>query len=184
MPEDKPKVPEVNLLPGEELESRPGGLFLKWALTWGRRIVVTVELVVILAFLSRFWLDTEVANLTEQIDQKKVIVESESAFEQKFRAVSERMTKAKEIEGLASPLTVYDRVQSLIPVTVFVSRLSVNSQSVSLVASADEASLGELVNVFKKALDFTSVSVEQVSRQSGAASVNFAVSAKTTTQNL
>lgn len=177
MPEEKSQVPEVNLLPGDDLEGRPGGIFLKWALTWGKRIVVTTELIVILAFLSRFWLDTEVANLAEKIGQKKMIIQSEEGFEEKFRALSERMNKASSIEKLPSPLFVYDKVQVLIPSTIFVSRLSVDSHSVSLAGSADEASLGKLVDTFKNSAEFTDVSVGGVSQTGESATVGFSLRA-------
>lgn len=177
MPSDKPVVPDLNLLPGDDLEGRPGGIFLKWALTWGKRIVVTTELIVILAFLSRFWLDTEVANLAEKIDQKKMIIQSESGFEQRFRTLSERMNKAKSIERLPSPLSVYDKVQPLIPGTVFVSRLSVDGRSVSLAGSTDETSLGKLVDTFKNSAEFTDVNVDGVSQAGGSAAVGFSLQA-------
>lgn len=177
MKDDKPSIPDVNLLPGDDLEGRPGGIFLKWALTWGKRIVVTTELIVILAFLSRFWLDTEAANLSEKISQKKAIVLAESDFEQKFRALSGRMNKAKAIDALPSPLQVYDEVQPLIPETVFVSKLLVDSHSVSLAGSTDEASLGKLVDTFKNSADFANINVGGVSQTGGAATVGFSLRA-------
>lgn len=177
MPETKPKVPDVNLLPGDDLAGRPGGIFLQWALTWGKRIVVTTELIVIIAFLSRFWLDTEVANLSEAIDQKKLVVQSESEFEQTFRSLSQRVAKAKELEQLPSPLAVYDKALPLIPAGVFVSRISVDTQTVSLVASADEASLGKLADAFKNSPDFSNVTVEGVSQVEDSSGVGFSLHA-------
>lgn len=177
MPDAKPKVPDVNLLPGDDLEGRPGGIFLKWALTWGKRIVVTTELIVILAFLSRFWLDTEVANLSETIDQKKMVVWSQSDFEQKFRSLSQRVDRAKAIEQLSQPLSLYDKVLLLIPTSVVVSKLTVGTQTVSLVASADETSLGKLVDAFKKSPDFFNVSVNGISRSGFVGNVGFTLQA-------
>lgn len=177
MKDEKPRVPDVNLLPGDDLAGRPGGIFLQWALTWGKRIVVTTELIVILAFLSRFWLDTEVANLSEAIDQKKLVVQSESDFEKQFRSLSQRVAKAKALESLPTPLSVYDKVQPLIPATVFVSQLSVDTQTVSLVASADEASLGKMAEAFKNSPEFSNVSVEGVSQLEASSGVGFTLHA-------
>ena len=87
MPEVKFPTPDVNLLAGDELDTSPQGKFVRWALTWGRRIVVLTELVVILAFISRFWLDTTVASLNDKIEQKRAVVSSFSDFEDKYRAV-------------------------------------------------------------------------------------------------
>ncbi len=177
MKDDKLAVPEVNLLPGDDLEGRPGGIFLQWALTWGKRIVVTTELIVILAFLSRFWLDTEVANLAESIDQKKLVVQSQSDFEKQFRSLSGRVDQAKAIEKLPSPLSAYDMIQPLILPAVSVSQMTVNTQSVSINASADETSLGSLVDTFKNSQKFSNVSVEGVSRTGTFGNVNFSLHA-------
>lgn len=184
MPDDKSKLPEVNLLPGDDFGDRPGGQFLHWALTWGKRIVVTTELVVILAFLSRFWLDTEVANNSEKIDQKKLVVLSQKDFEEKFRALSDRVSKAKSIEMLVSPLTVYAQTEELVPLTVTVSQLSATNHSVSFSATSDEASLGKLVEAFKSSPKFSDVSVEKVAAGERSGIVDFSLSASFVGQNL
>ena len=58
---------DINLLPREEFEQKTVGRFLIWALTVGRWIVIVTELIVITAFLSRFKLDRDLANLYEKI---------------------------------------------------------------------------------------------------------------------
>ncbi len=164
-------------MPGDDLEGRPGGQFLKWALTWGKRIVITTELVVILAFLSRFWLDTEVANNAEKIDQKKLIVLSESDFEKKFRFISDRVAKAKAIEAIASPITVYKQAELLILPTISVSQITATNHSVSFSASTDETSLGKVVDAFKNSLNFGDVIVERVAKGTTGVNVDFSLSA-------
>ncbi len=177
MKDQKPIVPDVNLLPGEDLEGRPGGIFLKWALTWGKRIVVTTELIVILAFLSRFWLDTEVANLSEKIEQKKAIVLSQADFEKTFRALSSRVNKSVSIEKLPSPLALYNLAQPLIPPKVTLSKITLDGKSIFLAASSDEASLGKMVDSFKNSPDFSGVSIGAVSRSLNGAGVDFSLTA-------
>jgi hypothetical protein len=177
MPEKIFKVPEVNLLPGDDLTGRPGGIFLAWALTWGRRIVVTTELIVILAFLSRFWFDTEVANLTEQIDERKVIVVSAQEFENKFRTLSSRLAKAEAIEKSLSPLTVYEETKKLIPIGVTVSQIAVSPSSIGISASSDELSLGKMVDAFKTSSKFSDLVVERVSAGKDPGIVNFSLRA-------
>lgn len=177
MKDQKTIVPDVNLLPSDDLEGRPGGIFLKWALSWGKRIVVTTELIVILAFLSRFWLDTEVANLSEKIEQKKAIVLSQSDFEKTFRALSSRVSRSQSIENLPSPLTVYNLSLPLIPQGVVISKITLDGKSIFIAANSDEASLGKMVDSFKNSPDFTNVSVEGISRNLNGTGVDFSVSA-------
>jgi hypothetical protein len=61
---------EINLLPKEEFEKKPLGKFLVWALSIGRYIVIFTELIVILAFLSRFKLDRDLADLNQSVREK------------------------------------------------------------------------------------------------------------------
>lgn len=177
MPDEKPTVPEVNLLPGEDFEGKPGGQFLQWALTWGKRIVVTTELIVILAFLSRFWLDTQVANLADSIDQEKLIVQSASDFEKNFRALTDRIAKANDIEKISSPLVVYDQVEKLIPSTVTIKSFSYTNSSVTLTGVSDEISFGQLVDAFKSSSFFINVAVPGVSKAIDTTNVNFTLTA-------
>lgn len=177
MKDQKAIVPDVNLLPGDDLEGRPGGIFLKWALTWGKRIVVTTELIVILAFLSRFWLDTEVANLSEKIEQKKAIVLSQSDFEKSFRALSLRVDKSKMIEKMSSPITIYNLSLPLVPPKVVPSKVVADGKSIFIAASSDEVSLGKMVDSFKNSIDFSNITVDGVSQSSNGAGVDFSLTA-------
>ena len=61
------KEPEINLLPQEEFEGSVIGRILKWGLSTFRIIVIIVEMVVMAAFLSRFWLDAKNSDLNEDI---------------------------------------------------------------------------------------------------------------------
>lgn len=171
------KTVEVNLLPGEDLEERPGGKFLKWALSWGKRIVIVTEGIVILAFLSRFWLDTTVADLAEQITSKKNIVAASANFEAKFRNTPERITKAKEINSQVSVITILDRTRTLIPPRVTVSQMIVNGTGVSFSGTADEQSLALLVTAFRKSADFTDLTVERITKTSPSMTIDFSMRA-------
>ncbi|MDO8487723.1 MAG: PilN domain-containing protein [bacterium] len=84
----------INLLPKTEFETTFWGRFIKWAITTGRYMLILVELVVIIAFLSRFKLDKDLANLSDSINGKKSVLEAASASEQKFRVVQARLNAA------------------------------------------------------------------------------------------
>ena len=61
---------EINLLGQEDLKHTPQGRILNWALTYGRDIMIGTEIVVLLAFISRFSLDRKLTDLKEEISQK------------------------------------------------------------------------------------------------------------------
>jgi hypothetical protein len=76
--------PRVNLLPSDRFEFSKTGKFLNWALTTGRYLVVLTELIVTMAFLSRFWFDKVLTDLREQRLQREVVVDSYKDFESAF----------------------------------------------------------------------------------------------------
>ena len=53
----------INLLPKTEFELSFWGRFIKWALSTGRYIIILTELVVIIAFMSRFKLDRDASDV-------------------------------------------------------------------------------------------------------------------------
>lgn len=77
----------INLLPQEEFEKSTWGRTLRWATTTFRTIVIITEMIVILAFLSRFWLDAKNADLNDIIKQNGAVIEAYQDFENEFRSV-------------------------------------------------------------------------------------------------
>lgn len=86
----KKKVP-INLLPREEFAETTLGRILAWITSTFRIIVIVTELVVLLAFLSRFWLDAQNADLNELIEQKQAVIATSSEFEREFRSIQKRL---------------------------------------------------------------------------------------------
>src|SRR3990167_1085348 len=87
----------INLLPQEEFESSTFGRVLKWLLSSFRIMVIITELVVMTAFLSRFWLDAKTTDLNDSIKQKQAVIESQNNFEKEFRKTQNRLVIFKEV---------------------------------------------------------------------------------------
>ena len=77
----------INLLGKEDLGRSPTGRLLAWAVTYGRYIMIGTEIVVLLAFISRFSLDRKLTDLKEEITQKQAILEANSDLETTIRAL-------------------------------------------------------------------------------------------------
>lgn len=172
-----PKTVEVNLLPGDDLEGRPGGKFLKWALSWGKRIVIATEAIVIAAFLSRFWLDATVADLGDRIADRKSIIEGSANFEKKFRTTTEQIAAVKGLETYVSPLVAFDRASGLIPEKIVITSILLGPKEIRISGSGGEQSLALLVKMFSKSPDFSDLTVEKVSKVSSQLSIDFSMQA-------
>lgn len=88
---------QVNLLPTDRFEYSKLGRFLSWALTAGRYAVVVTELVVIAAFLSRFWFDRKLTNLRELRMQKETVVNSFNEVLDKFLRTQSRLATVRRV---------------------------------------------------------------------------------------
>ena len=86
-----PPKKEISLLPEENNPHSFSNRFIRWLTTAGRYVIVFTELVVVLAFLSRFWLDRKNADLSETLRQQKAILESTKEFENEFTLLQQRL---------------------------------------------------------------------------------------------
>ena len=140
----------INLLPRSEFDLSLGGKFLKWALTTGRYIIILTEMVVILAFLSRFKLDSDLADLADRIEGKRKVLEALSESELGFRQTQTRLNLVRslaksqiDITGLLTQLDVAMPGERLITM----SGVTLAEKEVTLTGeSASEKNLGALLS--------------------------------------
>lgn len=86
-----PAKKEVSLLPDSENPNSLGSRLLLWLTTIGRFIIVFTELIVICAFISRFWLDRKNSDLSEILRQQKAILESTQDFEKEYSLLQQKL---------------------------------------------------------------------------------------------
>jgi hypothetical protein len=82
---------ELSFLPDSENPNSFGAKAIKWLTTVGRWVIVLTELVVVSAFISRFWLDRKNSDLSEVIRQQQSILESTQSFESEFNSFQQRL---------------------------------------------------------------------------------------------
>jgi len=87
---------ELSLLPDAENPYSFSARFLRWATTVGRWVIVLTEFVVIIAFISRFWLDRKNSDLSEVIRQRQAILASTQDFEQEYKSFQKRLVYLRD----------------------------------------------------------------------------------------
>lgn len=125
---------QINLLKISNFEHSTTGKLIAWASNVGRWIVVLTEFVVITAFLSRFYFDTKLANLFDEVRQKKAIVNSLYSFEEQYRQAQSKILLAKLIltENNAPMAEVTDFIASKLPLDTTLTNLSVDLNTLRL----------------------------------------------------
>ena len=82
--QQKIKNEGINLLPKKGFYTTLAGRILTWILSTFRGIVIFTEIIVMIAFLSRFWLDAKNSDLSDEIDQKQAVIISTLDFEKEY----------------------------------------------------------------------------------------------------
>lgn len=157
---------EINLLPREEFEKKPLGRFLTWALSVGRYIVIFTELIVILAFLSRFKLDRDLSDLNQSIREKQAIIEASAEFEKEFTFFQTRLATIKKLKSKETSFTqIVSAIGSLTPLDVAISNLSFSENSLRINATAlSEKGLGSFLANLAASPNFKEVSLTNISK--------------------
>lgn len=157
----------IEFAPREDWEKGPLGKILKWVLSVGRHIIIMTELVVILAFLSRFKLDRDLTDLGEKIKQKQAIVESSSSFEKNFRFLQKRLIKIEELrKDQLKADEILSELSSLIPVDVYLANFTIEGKQVSLSATVlSEAGLATFLRNLRNSPRFEKFILSQVSSE-------------------
>lgn len=153
---------EINLLPKDGFSETFGGKILTWALTVGRYIVIITQLVVIVAFLSRFRYDMQLAEIRDEIKNNQEVIASFQDLEEQFRYFQARIKNVEEISNTNSSISgFYQEISQITPKDVYFKSISVSSNnSISLEGVAlSDVGLVTLLNQIKNKPSFTESSL-------------------------
>jgi Tfp pilus assembly protein PilN len=157
------KSKAINLLPQEEFEASTVGRILKWAMSTFRIIVIVTEMVVMAAFLSRFWLDAQNSDLNDSIKIKSAQIEAQSDFEKQFRDYQTKLNIFKQISQSANTTARMDAVASKTPNDVVLSSVAIQDASAQIKGVAgSEIGIAQLIANLKDDKTLKSVDLGQI----------------------
>jgi Tfp pilus assembly protein PilN len=159
------KKNRINLLPQEEFAASTLGRVLAWLVSTFRVTVIITEMVVMLAFLSRFWLDAKSADLGDLINQREAVIASSADFEKEFRGVQNKLKIFSELTDTDETATKYlTSVSSLVPPEVILTSFSFLGGEIKLEGvSPSELGIAQLVSNLEASDNFREVSISQIS---------------------
>lgn len=158
------RVKEINLLQPTEFEESFGGKFLKWAVTTGRYIIILTEIVVIIAFFSRFKLDRDVSLLSDEIQGEVNVLDANSVLEANFRSTQVRVVAVGKL--LSEQMQTTSLLESLTADSggrVKVSSIGMVKDAITLTGqSTDEVNLGGFLTNLARNPRWKSVEVTEI----------------------
>lgn len=189
-----PVKKEISLLPDEQNQGLLSARIIKWAITVGRFVIVFTELIVISAFISRFWLDRKNSDLSEITRQQKAILESTGEFEKEYSLLQQRLAFIKSFyQQQPDYLPGINALVESTPPEITFKNLSVNqdpeTKDVNLVLSVyafQETSIVDFITNLLLNPSFSSVSVNTIEKKPKDAkyTINLALIVKKPTANV
>ena len=90
----------LNLLKNQEVPQKLPIRFARWLISYGRYIVILVEIVVIASFVARFKLDADLSDLKDKIDKGQIpFIESRTQDEALIRQTQARLSAIQKIHS-------------------------------------------------------------------------------------
>jgi len=116
----------VNLLHPKELPPKLPERFLKWLLSYGRFIVIAVEIVVVAAFISRFKLDADLDELKRKINLDLPYIEGLSADEALIKQTDLRLSTISQTYSQTPDWDkIFGKITSLLPKSIIFTNLTI-----------------------------------------------------------
>lgn len=171
------KEPKINLLPQEEFAQSTMGRIFKWLLTSFRLIVIATEMVVMTAFLSRFWLDAQISDLTDSINQKKAVIASYTQIEKDFRSAQKDLSIFSALAYDKSKyLPLLQTLTTQLPGDVQITFLSIDKDQMQIRATtSSEANAVVFITNLKTTNLFDKIALIQVTTDQNTNLISFQI---------
>jgi len=158
------KRKSINLLPQEEFAASTKGRILAWLLSTFKTIVIITEMIIMGAFLSRFWLDAKSADLNEEIQQKQAVIAASKDFEDEFKNTQ---TKLSIISGLSkkeeSSQEILAQITSRLPQNIYLNSFSYSESKVKIRGiSPSELAIAQLITNLGEIENFEEITLSQL----------------------
>ncbi len=160
-------------------------VFIQWAITGGRFLVILTETIALAAFLYRFTLDRQLIDLHDKIKAKQAIVEALKPQEMLFRSLQERLADAERLDKSSSTVpTILTSIVDFASGKVSFTSLTVTTASVRMDIIANSVSgLNEFISALKTYEPIKSVSIDRIENQTSRSVFSAVVSAHLKTGN-
>lgn len=173
----KPVAIDVNLVPKDPFFDTAVGKILRWALSIGRYIVMFTELIVVLSFVTRFYLDRKMTDVNKQVSQKKAVIKSYADFEKDFRDLQEKAAQYEQVVQQENIVDTFPLLAQVIPDGINLDELVLFPDKISLSGTViSQQSLNVMINNLQISPDFSNVVVSKIEAEGGTTSSGFTFS--------
>ena len=158
---------------------------VKWLLSSGRYIFIFVEAIVLIAFLTRFKLDADLAEKKESIEQKVPFIESLKAYEVAIRQTQQKISSLNSFYKESPDYRkIFTEIASRTPQAVTISSLNLTKEvnRVAIQINATSQSNNDLlgfITALKKAESLSDVNLASIGLEGNLIKITITASAAT-----
>ncbi len=166
----------INLLANKE---KTLDLIVTWALTIGRVLVITVEIVAIGAFLYRFSLDNQLQDLRTKIKQQQAIIVYQKDSENKYRNLQDRLAAASLFSSESTKdVQMFKEIVSFAPSDLTFKILDLAEDKLQVEATVNSvSSLSSFVEKLKTYTPIDAVSLDKIENNTSNATISVGITA-------
>ena len=158
--------PTINLLDKSGSTDSPWNRIMIWITSYGRYIMIMTELIVLIAFASRFSLDRKLSDLNENISQKQEILEVNTELEKTIRETQEKISAIKLLmREQPAPIETLTTIQTLLPTGAYLETLTIDKNKINTNVTTDSSdSFTRFLTNFSSTTTLTSVEIGKVGK--------------------
>lgn len=165
---------QINLLRPQGKSERIDLRFLHWLLSYGRFILILVEIVVLATFAMRFKLDEDLANLKQNVNSKVENIQGYKNDELRFKQIQFKLSTAKSAYSSNSDwVSFFKLISKQIPIDTKLVSLSLEPTENGMVnfkfsaTSNNPGDLAGFINGLKNEKDFSDLTITSISYDQG-----------------
>lgn len=157
---------DINLLSDEDISYKPLGKILKWSLSYGRYIIIATQIIVLLAFFSRFKLDQTLSDLRANISEKIDILKVLSPIVENTTLLQNRLAILSSLETNRNIYTnIIKEVQNQTPQNVIIDQIIFSKDKLTISGKAsDNGSFSTFLNFIRTSDSFSQINLDEVGR--------------------
>lgn len=140
-------------------------VFIHWAITGGRFIVILTETIALGAFLYRFTLDRQIVDLHDQINQRQKIVAAFATDEAAYRNLQDRLTQMDTInKNVTITPALFSDIQELANKNaITIKLLTMNDKNLHIeFTTGSLTNLKAFINDLNKRPDISGISLDRI----------------------
>jgi len=166
----------INLIPQDKFAASTFGRILSWLLSTFRVIVIFVEMIVMVAFLSRFWLDAKNSDLNDELKQRQALIVASKNFEDEFNSIKGKLSIFSSLGTSVGSSGILTKIPSILPEEIYLKNISITEADITINGeSPSEQSIAQFIANLEAINQYKDTNLTQVGSNQESGMITFKI---------